>query len=70
VGLKGGEEATPAMARPERRGREMGEGRGPQGGAIPRGTPLNTVLQSSVKGKRCQRGGPEGWGVGFCVKGV
>ena len=50
VGPKRGEEATPARAKPERRGGETGEGRGPQGSAVPRGIPLNAVLQSTVKG--------------------
>jgi len=50
VGPKGGDKAMLARARLERRGGETGEGRGPQGGAVPRGTPLNAVLQSSVKG--------------------
>jgi len=53
VGPKGGEEATPTRVKLERRGGEMGEGGGPQGGAVPRGIPLNAVLQSSVKGGQC-----------------
>jgi len=49
----------------ERWGREEG----PRGSAVPRGTPLNTVLQSSVKGGWHQRG-VQGRGVVVYCKGV
>ena len=47
-----------------------GEGRGPQSVAIPGGTPLNTVLQSAVKGRRCQREVQKGGGWDFTQGGT
>jgi len=59
-----------ARAKPERRGGETGEGRGPQRQCCPRRDTFEHCSSVYGKGWAVPKRGPKGWGVGVRVKGV